>query len=573
MADPTKPGNPYPPPGTALSLIALPYVFTQDDLLATEKFISEAKRRGVRLTLQDLQNLHNYRLLLPLYRVSDIPVVGRRIAVKADGGMNARGWTLEAAAEGRLHDSADEGYSAAWPYERPAGEDAMRWWNGFVYSSWQLLFADSAMRQLADVRQSRHFPPLWYKSRAQEARRLTVVLAALSTSYLPGVLGRLTMPGGTDESGLREYRARAQVHELLEVAGFSPMNLQRCAEAFLGQAHSDPLVKWLPLLRYANYKGWSKLAGKPLDSMWRRVAAEILLRAHEDLAAEGVVEPLPDLTGAGHWTMLHDRLTPQYKEAQTLERALAELGLSPYPKVILLVEGETELYHVPRLLAEFGITQPQDVRVQRTKSSKINAHLIARYGVTPRVGRKIGDRWLLDASPTALVIAMDPENHFATQDKRDKVRKDLQDAIREEVQYQDADISQDELDGLVRVHVWGDHTYELANFTDDELIPAITAMATRQQSARVESATWEADLRAELQAARAAHHDIKVVMGRMRLNEDKVEMAKLLLPVLLAKCEAEYIADDVQTPVLKVALEVRQLVGQWSGVFALRGPA
>jgi hypothetical protein len=344
------------------------------------------------------------------------------------------------------------------------------------------------------------------------------------------------------------------------------------AEALLGQSNSDPLVKWLPLLRYASYKGWSKLTGKPLDSMWLRIAAEVLLRAHEDLVAEGVVEPLPDLTGTGFWTVQHDRLTPRYEEAQTLERALAELGLSPHPKVILLVEGETELFHVPRLLAEFGITQPQDVRVQRTKGSKINAHLVARYGVTPRVGRKIGDRWLLDASPTALVIAMDPENHFATQDMRDKMRKDLQDAIREEVQYQDADISQDELDALVHLHVWGTHTYELANFTDDELVPALTALAVQQQNSRAASSTWEADLRAELQAARAAHHDIKVAIGRMRVHEDKVELAKLLLPVLLSKCEAEYIADEVQTPVLKVVLEVRQLVGRLSGILALRGP-
>jgi regulatory protein YycI of two-component signal transduction system YycFG len=50
-------------------------------------------------------------------------------------------------------------------------------------------------------------------------------------------------------------------------------------------------------------------------------------------------------------------------------------------------------------------------------------------------------------------------------------RRKLQAAIREEVRYQDADISQDDLDILVSVHVWGDDKYELANFTDDELVP------------------------------------------------------------------------------------------------------
>jgi hypothetical protein len=194
------PDNPYPRLGTALSLITLPYIFTQDDLLTTGQFISAAKLRGVRLTLQDLQDLHNRRLLMPLYRVSDIPVEGRRITVQADGGMNARGWALEAAAEGRLRDAAEEGYSAAWPYERPAGEDHPRWWNGFIYSSWQLLLVDSAMRNLADIRKGWDLPRTWYKHRAG-ARRLTIVLAALSTRYLPGVLGQLKMLGKRDESG------------------------------------------------------------------------------------------------------------------------------------------------------------------------------------------------------------------------------------------------------------------------------------------------------------------------------------------------------------------------------------
>src|SRR6266550_763745 len=131
-------------------------------------------------------------------------------------------------------------------------------------------------------------------------------------------------------------------------------------------------------------------------------------RSKIDLAAAGVMEPLPDLTGSTWHAPQHDRLTPRYPEAETLERALAEFGLSPHPRVILLLEGKTEQRHVPRLLAEVGLTQPHQVRVQPCRSSKVNAHLIARYGITPRIGRRVGDRWLLDASPTALVLAMDP---------------------------------------------------------------------------------------------------------------------------------------------------------------------
>ncbi|MBT2212438.1 hypothetical protein [Actinomadura sp. NEAU-AAG7] len=552
-------------------MLTIPYIFTQDDLLTADGFLKKAKERGHKLTLDDLQMFHSHRLLLPLYRVSDTPVVGHKIAVEPDGGMNARGWTIDAAADGRLRDPAEEGYSAAWPYRRPRNEDFDHWWNGFVYSPWQLFHIDAAVSEFQFIRDGWH-PPVHNNRYWRQCRRLTLVLAALATRYLPAILGRLSMPNMAGDAGLRAYRATVDVQALLKLVGFSPTELSGTADTLLMQAGSEPLAKWLPLLRYARYKGWSKLRGEPLDAMWQRVAAEILLRAHEDLAADGVLEPLPDLSGSGWHAPQHDRLTPRHAEAQTLERALAEFGLSPHPKVILLVEGETEFDHVPKLLTEFGITQPQQVRVQRTKSSKVNVHLIARYGVTPRVGRKFGDGWLLDASPTALMIAMDAENDFETEFKRDKLRRKLQEAIREEVQYQDADISQVELDHLVHVQVWGEDKYELANFTDDELVPAITILAISQQNQRVSSATWEQDLRTELQAARAAHADIKVPMGRMRVREQKTKLAEILWPVLLAKCEAEYVADRIETPVLNLVVEVRKLVAQMTGVFALKGP-
>ncbi|MFC5107621.1 hypothetical protein [Kibdelosporangium philippinense] len=562
----------YPCLGSALALLRIPFVFTQDDLLSSGDFVKKAKERGLDLKIEDLAELHRCGLFLPLYRVSRIPVEGRRIEVRRGMGENPHGWMLDAAAEGRLRDSADEGYSVAWPYQRPPGEDPRRWWNGFIYSSWQLLHVRDAMDEYRYVRRG-HLVPLNFHKQRVVRRRVALVLAALATHYFPAVVGKLKLPPLTEWEELQKARAASDVAELLRVTGSEPADLARQADRLLVQAHREPLAKWLSLLRYASYDAWSRLRGEPLDAMWRRIAAEILLRAHEDLAVASVVDPLPDLTGARVWTAQHDRLTPRYQEASTLERALADLGLSPYPKVILLVEGETELCHIPRLLAEIGMTQPQDVRVQQTKSSRINAHLIARYGITPRIGRRIDDRWLLDASLTALAIAMDPENDFATQVDRDKIRRNLQQAIREEVRHQEADIGDDVLDALVHVRVWGDDKYELANFSDDELVSALTTLAVRQNNQLVSSPSWERDLRAKLQEARAVHADIKVPMGRLRIREDKVELAELLWPALFVKCQAEIGVNEPKTPVLKVVLEVEGVASKVAGVRALLDPA
>lgn len=559
------------PPGSSLALLGIPFMFSQDELLTTDGFITKAKERGHDVDLDLLQKLHEHRLLLPLYRVSDTPVEGRRIDVEADGGANARGWVLLAAAEGRLRDPADEGYSIAWSYRIPSGEQPDRWWNGFIYSSWQLLDLRHVIDEYRLIKAGWRVGP--YLARTARDRRLTLALAALAPRYLPGVLGRLSRPPGVNEERLRRFRAEADTQELLQLAGFEASELQQAADVLLLTAHSDdPMAKWVKLLRYANYTGWSKMRGKPLACMWRRVAAEVLLRAHEDLAASGVLEPLPDLTGSTARMPQHDRLAPRYAEAETLERALAEFGLSPHPRVILLLEGKTEQRHVPRLLAEVGLAQPQQVRIQPCRSSKVNAHLIARYGITPRIGRQVGDRWLLDASPTALVLAMDPENHFATAEKRAEERRKLQAAIRQEVRDQGADISQEDLDVLVSLHVWGDDKYELANFTDDELVPAIAQLATAHGATDTSSDAWEKELREHLQDARRRQLDIDAPLGQIRAPKNKVALADILWPVLHAKCERELAAGTVTTPVLRIVMEVHRLVTRLSGVYAVKTP-
>lgn len=560
-----------PRPGSSLALLRIPFVFSQDELLTTDGFTTKAKERGYDVNVDLLQGLHERRLLLPLYRVSDTPVEGRRIHVEAKDGTNPRGWILLAAAEGRLCDPADEGYSIAWPYRMPENAQPGQWWNGFVYSWWQLFDLHHVIGEYRAIKAGWRAGP--HLPRTARDRRLTLTLSALSTRYLPAVLGRLRFPLGVEEKKLRLFRAEVDTREMIRLADLQAADLQGMADALLLSAHGDdPMDKWVKLLRYASYAGWSKMHGKPLDCMWRRVAAEVLLRAHEDLAAEGVLAPLPDLTGSTWHAPQHDRLTPRYAEVETLERALAELGLSPHPRVILLLEGKTEQRHVPRLLAELGLTQPQQVRIQPCRSSKVNAHLIARYGITPRIGRRIGNRWLLDASPTALVLAMDPENHFATAAQCAEQRRNLQAAIREEVRYQDADISQDDLDTLVSVHVWGEDKYELANFTDDELVPAIAQLAADRGAIDKATGAWETTLREYLQDARQRHLDIDAALGRIRAPKDKVALADILWPVLRAKCERELAADTVVTPVLRTAMEVRRLATKLSGVFALEVP-
>lgn len=86
---------------SSLDLLTIPAVFTQDALLDTSQFIDEAKKRGLAITLEELQDLQTRGTLFPLFRVSDTAAEGRQISGRPNIlSHNPTGWVWEAATEG-----------------------------------------------------------------------------------------------------------------------------------------------------------------------------------------------------------------------------------------------------------------------------------------------------------------------------------------------------------------------------------------------------------------------------------------------------------------------------------------
>jgi hypothetical protein len=87
---------------SSLDLLAIPAVFTQDAPFDASECIDEAKKRGLYITLEDLQDLHTRSTLFPLFRVSDTASEGRRISGRPNIlSHNPTGWVWEPATEGR----------------------------------------------------------------------------------------------------------------------------------------------------------------------------------------------------------------------------------------------------------------------------------------------------------------------------------------------------------------------------------------------------------------------------------------------------------------------------------------
>lgn len=551
------------PNGGSLALLRLPYVFTQDHVWRTDELLKEAKRRGHVVSLSTLQRLHEHRLLMPLYRLADVAVSGRRIDITRQDilGMNPRGWLLEAAIDGRLRDPADEGYCLAWPYERPEDEKDRRWWNGFLFSSWQVLDLAAALQELGWLEQG--YEPPDRAHRANDRRKLTLALAALSGRHLANISGQITVPSGLGFDGFHEARIAIDEAQRLALVTYPTDRLLPDAESLLEQAHSDPLIDWWPVIRHANHQGWDKIQGISAHCLWMRLGAEVLLRAHEEVAATGALPELPDVAEATWRSPLHDRVVSQRAGADSLERALGAFGLLPHPRVLLLLEGETEMVHFPKLLSIFGLNLPHLVRLQNCHSSEVNPQLITRYAIAPRLAGVRGTTQMTESHPTCLVVAMDPENRWSDEDGRLAERRSLQGAIRQEVEAQGGRIADVDLDWLVTIHVWGTQKYELANFTDEELVPAFMTLGVDQLRERWQVS--EEQVAEHLRYTREGAHDIKVTFGRLRLRENKPRLAELLWPALQAKCEAELGSGDIKTPALMVLNDVREKAALNSG--------
>jgi hypothetical protein len=193
----------------------------------------------------------------------------------------------------------------------------------------------------------------------------------------------------------------------------------------------------------------------------------------------------------------------------------------------------------------------------------VNPALISWYAIAPRLAERLGESQMTESHPACLVIAMDPENRWSDEAKRAKERKKLQEAIRQEVEAQGGQIAEGDLDWLVTIHVWGELTYVLANFTDNELVEALIALAVEQS--RTGEEIGADHVKAEVCFARERRLDIKVAFQRLRLREDKPRLAELLWPALLAKYEAELASGDVITSVLALVNDVRSKVSLNSG--------
>jgi len=566
-----------PDGATAVDVASMPWAMTQNEPLAIEEFIGEAKKRGFDLNTATLRELYRNRLLIPFVQITRRPVrepARPAVAESPFGGTRLIDLRL-ARDTGRLRDLA------AVPYQPRVSFESAKWtwpanspWTGLLYSPYQLLALPDLDAMLS--KQTYHKrgerviarmpkPPQLLLDRMERFRKMTIALTAVEARYLPNLDPEfIQLTNVPDVTEWANYRARFDPVQAQSWLSYPPQQIRQDAESrLLTRAHHrDPVGdEWSQLMRRAPAKSRKYLKDAALIAMDDRIAAEILLRFYEDLALRGQAESLPDISGALYWHPLRDRLS--YRGG-TLDGALTDLGISPYPRVVLALEGETEVYHAPLVWRTLGYSAaPELIRVLKLGGVGQNLQKVAALNVAPLIGKQIPARggataWTVIRPSARLLVAVDPDKPFNTPEGIEKERTKLLNEIKDVLKTQGLEHPDpDGLQHLVEIRVWDAPCYEFAHFTDEELADGITAAHKTING-------WTRDeLIAALMHWRGEGKDIKNVWyrggpttqpnkftGKWEYEVSKVKLAEALWPTLLRKIQLAMVTDDAPTPLI-----------------------
>lgn len=574
-----------PDGATAIEIASKPWALTQEQPLTTKMFIDEAKKRGVDLDVASLRELYRHRLLIPFVMIVDRPLRPPSVPEEPDRSPFGSTWLNElrlARDSGRLRDLAAEPHVPRLVWERD-GRQPRGWWNGMLYSHYQLLALPTIKGVLAERRYhqrgKRHIvrlpkPDPLLAQRAEKVHRTVFALTALEARYLPTLdpewIQLNNVPNPDDWT---DYRTNFDPAQMQAWLAYPSEQIRKDAEWLLVRAHDvDPVGgDWGRLMRRAPAKSRKYLKDASLVALDARVAAEILLRFYEDLALRGTAEPLRDLSDARVWHPLAERLS---YHPETLDDDLVRLGISPHPRVVLALEGETEMHHAPLAWRALGFSEaPELMRLLKLGGTSRDLTKVAAVTAAPLVGGHVlPDEWNLIKPYTRLFIAVDPDTPFDTPEHVADEKAKILDEIRDVLKVQGVTRPKpEELNELVEIRTWDESCYEFAHFTDEELADGLIEACPAING-------WTQDeLVAALGYWRGRKTDIKRVWTSGRWDEasrrmtgkwtpepSKVRLAEALWPTLLRKIHLIKTTEDAPVPpIVAVINDAYHLAQQW----------
>jgi hypothetical protein len=504
-----------------------PYVFKMRPLLTIDDFLKQCEQRGLHFHAssrgrRQLEALHRVGVLYPLYRVRKDIRATKAEALKCGQTVDdllrstrTAGYLSEYQAAGLVCRPRNERFRP-WKSHYRISDLGLVWTSEFLFSPYQLLLVPVLKRYLehlhARSRNASVFDatfslrvPKFFDYSAHQIERITdliPILSILEPRYMPEIPDRTRIvASGISLNDWATFRDQFDPIATYEQLGWPPERLREEATVLLCRARElDPITKWHELVNLVSRDRLADLQGNALVAYEHRLAAEILLRFYEDLAAASLTKPLVE--GSIYRNPTDDRLRTDRIE---LDSVLMNFGISPHLSLVLALEGPTEMTIIPRVMRLLEMDcSPSFIRLFNYGGVGKAFELLVLYISTPFLGkpRKTHQHefYPLDRPGTKFMQVADPEHKFATEDARKKLREGHVKAIFNALPtHLQTDAARDQLNDMVEIVSWGsDASFEFANFTDEEIVaalavPAQTEVATQRQAGKLDrKAIWSA---------------------------------------------------------------------------------
>ena len=469
--------------------------------------------------------------------------------------------------EGRLVDPAVVPVRSWVRFDDRRRTDSTGWWNGLIYSRWQLLALPHIGWRLRQARVVQHsgrrsvrlpkLPPA-HLELPRKLRRIAMAVSGLEARYLPGLDAGWIHLVNADEEDWGRYREIVTPLELQWRLRYDAAQAYADADWLLFTARAlDPLGEWSRLVRRAHRRRWESLKGNARAAMEHRLAAEILLRFCEELAESRKGAPVPTPPTMA-WGPLVERLSYQPDE---LDEVLQDLGVSPHPRVVLAVEGDTEATILPKVFEALGWRLAPDLlRVINLGGVNRNLTLFSAFAVAPLVGARHGNEYDLVRPFTRLLLAVDPDSGYASNEEVEQRRREILNAIEEVVSTQNVRLDPNDIEEMVHIDTWDAPCFEYAHFTSEELAVALRSIHSDC------GGLSDAELVKALDQGRQHGQDIKQVWSSWRGKVSKVRLANVLWPVLAARVRAASRGEVDAPPIALIAEKAYTMAEQYRHV-------
>jgi hypothetical protein len=297
----------------------------------------------------------------------------------------------------------------------------------------------------------------------QASQNAALVCQVISNRYYP--------PTQTDQRTIQvssvifdwdwhEYRRTWNAKQMADEMGLAPDEIFKMWRHVKSEASRiDPLREWDDLLKFVAVSEKIRLRGKALLAYSLENMAAMLASFHEDLFEKPI---------SAFYPTQHKILLPQEEADGTLrelEYVTNKYHLNPRPRLILVVEGESEAEQIPRLIEYFWRHSP----------SKAGIEILNLQGISKFVGsNKKNGKPKREGSPlkrliddyhnrqTIIYVLLDNEGGAAF------VRKGLLDAKSEYSEKR-------AVTNAEYIHIWN-LTYEFDNFSNREIAGAMSAL-------------------------------------------------------------------------------------------------